>query len=138
MNHFTVTLGDQDAPMRVPVHMTARFRVYEALGEDFAEAESIARLCAVIGLCWAGAPLAIDEQPIPTLRALKYDLVEFGDYVYDALIGSALAANAKQIVDAATECHRHTMESIPTQDEVADAAVPFEVTEGASIATMSN
>ncbi len=84
---FEFTFGDITVPAQVPLHMLDRFRVYNLLTDDFPDEEALPRCCAIIGLCWAG-----DDLGVPTLRSLKYDVVEFGLFVHDVLHGRGIRA----------------------------------------------
>lgn len=115
---FDMSIGEQVVKARVPLHMSERFRIHDAL-LDIADGEGLALCCAVVGLCWAGEPL-----DVPTLRSLGYDLVEYGEHVYDALYALGLG---EQVVPAAFAARQQVVDSIPTAGEVEEAADFIEV-----------
>jgi len=127
---FTLTIGGAEVACRVPLHMSARFTVHNALiAGSHHEQEGLAICCAILGLCWAG------DLDVPSLRSVGYDLVEYGEHVYDAFYMAGLA-QADDLVDAAVRARAVVVETIPTDDEVEEATAPFEATADNSIGTM--
>lgn len=110
---FDLVFGETTIKGRVPLHMMDRFRICDSL-TDVGESEALARLCAVIGLCWAG-----DDLGVPSLRSLGYDLTEYGEHVYDVLYRLEMVGD---LVPPGLAAHRAVVDSIPTKDEVDEAA----------------
>jgi hypothetical protein len=111
---------------RVPIHMSDRFRIHDALIGEFSSGEAVPRCAAVLGLCWAGDPLEV-----PTLRACAYDLIEYGESVYDALYALGLA----DVAGPAFAARDATVLSIPTEEAIEAAADPIEAQEANSTAS---
>lgn len=124
---FEMVVGDRTVKARVPLHMSDRFRIHDALLE-IPDGEGLALCCAVVGLCWAD-----DSLNVPTLRSQGYDLVEYGECVYDALFSLGLG---DQVVPAAFAARQKVVDSIPTPSEVEEAADPIVAQEGGSTASM--
>ncbi len=114
---FEMTISGQAVKGRVPLHMSDRFRIHDAL-IAFPEGEGLARCCAVVGMCWAGDAL----EGVPALRSLGYDVVEFGEFVYDALCALEMS---EDIVPGAFAARDAVVASIPTRAEVTAAADPI-------------
>jgi hypothetical protein len=157
---FEIQIGSDTVPAWLPL-MPDRFAAYTAFrsaigfdtdgaiaDEDGHPDDFVAVLAGCVVLCWGGSPLslvlhtakgpkAVVAPPGPTaLRGFRRDFVGFGAASIDALMAAGYGMG--EIIEAGKMCHTAIVSSIPTDDDVEEAAKNSKAPAGASIADTSN
>lgn len=123
---ITITIGDQDYPGRLPFFPTrylfaAAYHEHQPRLGQRSSAASMDTGCllgAAIGLCWAGEPL-----DCPSFRECGRDVIDYGEAVIDALIRAGHGLG--DIVHAGGLVSMEIIRSLPTEEEIEEAAAPF-------------
>lgn len=135
--NVTIRIGDQEVPGQLPL-MGDRFRLIGArarslgYGGDKDDDDVVPALdadpsahsavcCAALAVCWKGEPL---DLRVP-FRALRHDIVEFGEVAFDALYRAGFR-DTGELLTAGKALLIEISESIPSDDEVKEAADPTE------------
>tara|TARA_R110002020_G_scaffold364704_2_gene576996 strand:- start:253 stop:657 length:405 start_codon:yes stop_codon:yes gene_type:complete len=117
-------IGAKSIPAKLPL-FGARFRLISAFQDtikgDETNVDDFAALGhAAIGLVWAGDPL-----DCLSLRECNRDMVEFGEHVFDALVRLGFH-DIGELFKAGEAARKEIYDSIPTAEEVEEAADPFD------------
>lgn len=135
--NFELVIGSREIRCRLPL-FGDRFRIITAFQNTFKDGDPdvddfAAISYAAIGLVW--------DEPEPldckTFRQCDRDFVDYGEEVFDALFRLGFT-EVGEIFRAGQAAREKIYASIPTQQEVDDAADPFGESEDISTATTSN
>jgi hypothetical protein len=137
---ITLAIGDQVLPGKLPL-MPQRYQMIAAAHELSEEARASRGkrgrhtggaeyelglvLVAFVGACWAGDPL-----DCPSLRQHRYDVVAYGEGVMDSLI--RMGFDPATVMRAGRAVHEQVVASMPTEEEIEEAADPTGAPAGAS------
>jgi hypothetical protein len=133
---FELAIGKKVIKAKLPL-FGDRFRLINAWQNALQNESNVEDFAAVsyaaIGLVWD------EEKPLdcPNLRSCNRDLIEFGEVVFDALFRLGFH-DVAELFNAGQLVRQAIYDSIPTIEEVEEAADPFEGPEASSIGIMSN